>query len=131
MFTYDRDIICFPKSFTSDDNLIKIPRKQEVRDFLASNNLTGKIRLTSAMTEEEIMSEIRSVFEGPMMYDTKFRFRILQPSGGSSKSLTIPVQSSSYKWTVSSIAGKNTKVPIYILAEESLQVRWYTNACMF
>ena len=122
IFTYDRDVICLPKSFLNDEGLVKIPRKQHVRDFLAANRLTGKIRLTSAMTEGEIMDEIRSVFEEPMNYDEEFSFRILQPSGGSSKSLIIPVQSASYKWTASSVAGKNAKVPIYILAEDKLKV---------
>ena len=125
MFTYDRDIICLPKSFSSEEGLVKIPRKQDIRDFLASNKLSGKIRLTSAMTEDEIMNEIRSVFEGPMMFNDNFKFQILQSSGGNSKSLAVPVQSSSFKWTASSIAGKNAKVPIYILANEKLKVLSY------
>ena len=122
LFTYDRDIICLPKSFVEDGGLIKIPRKQHVRDFLASNSLCGKIRLNSAMSEDEIMGEIRSVFKVPMDDDTLFRFKILQTSGGSSKSLSIPVQSASFRWTASSVIGKNTKVPVYILAQDKLKV---------
>ena len=61
LLTYDRDIICLPKSFVGDGGLIKIPRQQHLRDFLATNGLYGKIRLTSAMSEDEIMDEIRSV----------------------------------------------------------------------
>ena len=49
-------------------------------------------------------------------------FTILQPSGGSSKSLSITALSSSYKWTAGAVAGKNSKMPIYILAEDPLEV---------
>ena len=122
MFTYDRDIICLPKVFLCEEGIVKIPRKQSIRDLLAANKLSGKIPLTSVMTEQEIMSEIRSVFEEPMMHDQQFMFNILQPSGGCSKSLVVPMQSASYKWTASSVAGKNAKVPIYILAEDELKV---------
>lgn len=124
LFTYDRDIMCLPKAFVGNGGLIKIPRKQCVREFLAANSLIGKIRLTSAMSEEEIMDEIRSVFEVPMDRDKLFRFKILQPSGGSSKSLSAPVRSASFTWTASSVAGKNTRVPIYILAQDELKVQY-------
>ncbi len=53
---------------------------------------------------------------------TNFRFKILQPSGGSSKSLSLPVRSTSFKWTASSVAGKNARVPMYILAQDDLKV---------
>ncbi len=67
-----------------------IPRKQSVRDFLAKNGLIGKIHLESWMSEDEIMSEVRSVFKVPMSNSATFLFEILQPTGGSSKTLTIP-----------------------------------------
>ncbi len=110
LFTFDRDIMCLPKSLVEIGGLIKIPRKRKVRDFLATNCLIGKIRLTSTMSESDVMNEIRSVFEEPMDDDKLFRFKILQPSGGSSKSLSVPVRSTSFKWTASSVAGKNTRV---------------------
>ncbi len=122
LFTYDRDIMCLPKSLVEIGGLIKIPRKRRIRDFLATNCLIGKVRLTSAMSESEVMDEIRSVFEEPMDGDTLFRFRILQLSGGSSKSLSVPVRSTSFKWTASSVAGKNARVPVYILAQDDLKV---------
>ena len=122
LFTYDRDIMCLPKSFGGNGGLTKIPRKQCVREFLAVNSLIGKIRLTSAMSEKDIMNEIRSVFEDPMDRDKLFRFKILQPSGGASKSLSVPVRSASFKWTASSVAGKNARVPVYILAQDKLKV---------
>ena len=34
----------------------------------------------------------------------------------------VPVLSESYKWTASAVAGRNAKVPIYILAEDQLEV---------
>ena len=78
LFTYDRDIVCLPKSFVGEEGLIKIPRQHAVCDFLAANHLTGKIRLTSSMSEEDIMNEIRSVFDNPMKHNHCFRFKILQ-----------------------------------------------------
>lgn len=80
----------------------------------------GNIRLRSEMTEEEIMSEIRSVFCSPMDKDDYFQFKILQTSGGGSRSLGVREVSSSYKWTASTVAGKNAKCPIYILAQDKL-----------
>ena len=70
------------------------------------------------MLEDKIYKDIHSVFSGPMDNDPLFRFEILQSSGGRSKSLNIPVQSASYKWSAGEICGKNAKVPIYILAED-------------
>ena len=90
--------------------------------MLGHNGLMGKIRLSSSMSEEMIMDEIRSVFRRPMKDRDNFMFTILQPSGGSSKSLSIPALSSSYKWTTGAVAGKNSKIPIYILAEDPLEV---------
>ena len=115
--------MCFPYNYLVG-NSITIPRSKEIRDFLARNGLMGKIRLSSSMTEEEIMSEIRSVFSVPMKNQSNFAFKILQPSGGSSKSLSVPALSSSFKWTASAIAGKNSKMPIYVLASDELEVSY-------
>ena len=115
--------MCFPYNYLFG-NSITIPHSKEIRDFLARNGLMGKIRLTSSMTEEEIMSEIRSVFSVPMKNQSNFAFKILQPSGGSSKSLSVPALSSSFKWTASAIAGKNSKMPIYVLASDELEVSY-------
>ena len=120
-FIYDRDILCLPYNYMVG-NSIPIPCSKHMRNFLASNGLIGKIRLSSSMTEEEIMSEIRSVFSIPMRNESNFGFKILQPSGGSSKSLSVPALSSSFKWTASAIAGKNSKMPIYVLASDDLKV---------
>ena len=75
--TYNRDI-CLPKSSKSKNGDIKIPRGHEIRDMLSRNGLIGKVRLSSEMTEEEIMDEIRSVFATAMNDDPDFRFAILQ-----------------------------------------------------
>ena len=66
IYTYDRDIICLPKSQLGKDGLVRIPRKKSLRDYLAMNKLVGKIRLTSDMNERAIFREILSVFESPM-----------------------------------------------------------------
>lgn len=89
---------------------------------MVANKLIGKVQLKSHMTEKEIFQEIRSVFRTPMGYDSRFCFTVLQTSGGDSKCLMVPELSRSYKWTASAIAGRNAKVPIYILAEDELQV---------
>ena len=116
VFTYDWDIICLTKSYGRSSN-IPIPRS---RTQLAKNGLIGKIRLTSDMTQDDIFDEVRSVFRGPMDGSSTFLFDVLQPAGGHSKSFTIPALSDSFKWTASAIVSKNAKVPLYILAKESL-----------
>lgn len=77
------------------------------------------------MNELQIFSEICSVFKDAFGGRENFKFVILQPAGGFCKSLTIPQVSSQYKWSASSVAGKNSIVPIYILAQEPLKVRNY------
>ena len=119
---YDRDIMCLPHSFLKRGDVINIPRKKNVRHFLAANKLVGRIQLNSNMDELDIFKEIRSVFRVPMGYCEDFKFKILQSSGGDSRSLIVPELSHSYKWSASAVAGRNAKTPIYILAEEELQV---------
>ena len=121
VLTYDRDTICLPKTL-AESGKIAIPRKQQVRSMLASNGLIGKISLKSSMTEKELRREIRSVFRKPMNFNKHFVFDILQPAGGNSKALAIPSVSPSYKWTASAVAGKNAKMPIYIMAQDDLTV---------
>ena len=120
VYTYDREIMCIPNSFVNAKGLITIPRKQFIRDFLVINKLIGNVRLRSDMTEEELMHEIRSLFSIPMKGDKKFQFKILKTCGGGSRSLSVRQTSASYKWTASTLAGKNAKCPIYILAEDDL-----------
>ena len=90
MFTDERDIVCLPKQCQKHSDVIQIPRKKEMRHFLAVNKLVGKILLSSDMEEIEIFDEIQSVFHVPMDNDIDFSFKILQPSGGDSRSLIIP-----------------------------------------
>jgi len=93
LFTYNRAIICLPHWHAKKGKTIKIPRS---RDDLSKHGLIGKVRLSSDMTEEEVLDEIRSVFHTQMNYDPFFKFHILQAAGGTSKSLTIPAVSSSF-----------------------------------
>ena len=74
------------------------------------------------MSESKIMDETRSVFRKPVNDDPFFRFEFLQHSGFRSKCLSIPEVSSSYEWSTSSVAGKNPKSPVYILALDKLKV---------
>ena len=84
VYTYDRDIICLPRSY--DGKVIRIPRN---RDALSEAGLVGKVTLSSNMTEDELFGKIRSVFRGPMGGNEDFPFLVLQPTGGSSRSLTL------------------------------------------
>ena len=84
--------------------------------------LLGKIRLYSLMTEDDIFTEIQSVFSVPMGEKEDFNFTILQLTGGGSKSLIIPALSPTYKYIANAAAGKNSKMLIYILTLKDLQV---------
>lgn len=110
-----------PNSFLIDGK-VTIPRSG-LREELASNGLIGKIRLYSSMNEAEIFDEIRSVFHTPMNDRDDFRFTVLQPAGGGSKSLIVPALSPTYQYTASATAGKNSKMPIYVLALDDLKVK--------
>ena len=90
--------------------------------MLTVNKLIGKIQLHSGMEQEEIYEEICSVFSTPMGGADRFLFKILQSSGGDSRNLVVPELSLSYRWTASTVAGRNSKTPIYILAEDPLLV---------
>ena len=73
------------------------------------------------MTDEEVATEICSIFKGPMGGSLTFPFQYLQPTGGGSKSLTVPSQSAAFKWTpqqVARLAGQSGT--IYILAQSEL-----------
>ena len=56
------------------------------------------------MTEEDIYSEVRSVFAKPMRNDPLFPFRFLQATGRGNKTLTIPAVSTHFRWTASKVA---------------------------
>lgn len=73
------------------------------------------------MTEEELLGEVRSVFEEAMGNDTNFPFQFLQVAGGGSKSLTIPVLSASYTWTAREVAKMAGQGCLYIQAQAALK----------
>ena len=76
------------------------------------------------MNESEIFDEIQAVFNVPMDGKEDFNFTILQPAGGDSKSLVVPALSPAYKYAATTAAaGKNSKMPIYILALEDVKVK--------
>lgn len=118
--SYDRIIICLP-NFMRKGDTVSIPRSLESREFLGRNKLIGRIHLDSNM-EDEIFDEIRSVFQVPFGNSSSFQFEVLQAAGGSSKMLTVPATSSSFKWTANSIVSKSPKTPIYIMAIDELKV---------
>jgi len=88
---WDRDVICLPSRAGGYN--IGFPRGS-YRSYLARCGLTGKLHITSEMSEEEVATEIRSIFKGPMKGNVHFQFQYIQPTGGGTKSLAIPSQSS-------------------------------------
>ena len=59
--TWDRDIVCLPSTFMGKNNHIPFPRGKS-RAYLARNGLVGKLHISSDMNENDVLSEIRSVF---------------------------------------------------------------------
>lgn len=119
--TWDRDILCIPKDMSRvDGGNVSYPRGR-YRAYLASNGLVGKLHLTSEMTKNDVKVEIRSVFKAHMQNDPEFPFLYLQGTGGGSKSLIVPSQSSSFKWTPQQVARLSGQSgTIYILAQADL-----------
>ena len=78
------------------------------------------IHLESYLNQDELFTEVRSVFKDAMNDDLSFPFLFLVPTGGGSKSLTKPVLSSYFKWTPKQVAGKADSTT-YILAEKDLK----------
>lgn len=94
------------------------------RAELARAGLVGKLHLTSAMSEEEVTAEICTVFKDQMNNNAQFPFSYLQSTGGGSKSLTIPSQSASFKWTPEQVARLSGQSGIiYILAQAELNIK--------
>ena len=107
LFSWDCTIICLPSSYPLYCNTaggIAIPRKK--RSILVANGIIGKIHLESDWSEEEVFTEIRSVFSDVMNANASFPFKILLPTGSGTKSLMVPSLSASYKWTPKEVAGK-------------------------
>ena len=101
-------------------NAIPYPHGKN-RSKLGQLGLIGKIRLTSAMTVQEVEEEVRSVFKKPMGERSEFPFSFLQPTGGKSKVLTIPSLSTSFSWTAQQVAKLGTaKQAVYIIAGDDL-----------
>ena len=59
VFSYDRDIICLPKSLVECGGSVPIPHNQRARSMLATGGLIGKIHLESSMSQKDIWREIR------------------------------------------------------------------------
>ena len=86
---------------------------------MAKSGLTGKIHLSSEMTDKDVENEIRTIFKGLMQNNPSFPFVYLQ-SGGGSKTLTIPSQSASFRWTPRQVAHSSQSSTIFILAQDDL-----------
>ena len=123
--SWDRDIICLPRTTKKGKlvNILSYPRKR-FRTQFGAWGLIGKIHLTSDMTVDDVTSEVRSVFSGPMRNNPNFAFTFLQPTGGGNKTLTVPSVSSSYQWTAQQVAKLATsRCSLYIMALDDLFLR--------
>jgi hypothetical protein len=116
---WDRDIVCLPKDFGGSS--IPIPRGSR-RASLGECGLIGKVHLTSDMTEEEVKSEIRSVFRRPMKFDPSFPFTFLQSTGCGTKTLTSPAVSIHFQWTAQQVVSLAGQGALYILANKELDL---------
>ena len=117
---WDRDVVCLPPK--KSDGVVSFSRGG-YRTYLANCGLIGKLHMTSDMDEEDVAREVRSIFQGPMKGKADFHFQYLQATGGGTKSLTVPAQSESFKWTpfqVSRLSGQSGT--IYILAKDELDL---------
>jgi len=118
--TWDRDVLCIPRGGTHSSGGISFPRGK-YRAYLARCGLIGKLHLTSEMNDQDVEDEIRTIFSGPMQNNSSFPFLYLQSTGGGSKTLTIPSQSTSFKWTPQQVARlSGHSGTIYILAQDDL-----------
>lgn len=120
---WDRDIICIPQPSSESKSLHLAYPRGKSRAKLGSLGLIGKIRLSSTMSDEEVLQEIRSVFSVPMGQRADFPFVFLQPAGAGTKTLTVPAVSSSFCWTAQQVAKLGGyKQAIYILAKDKLKI---------
>ena len=109
------EISCLPFAYPSRSGHYAIPRK-DTRANLASSGLIGKIRLVSDAEEDDIMSEIRSVFASAIVHDLAFPFTLLQKCGPGTKSLTAPSLSLFFSWTAREVIRMAGQGCIYVKA---------------
>ena len=120
---WDLDIICIPQPSSESTSLQLAYPRGKSRGKLCSLGLVGKIQLSSAMSDEEVQQEIRSVFSVPMGGRADFPFVFLQPVGAGTKTLIVPAVSSSFCWTAQQVARLGSyKQAIYILAKDELKI---------
>lgn len=101
---------------------IPFPRGKS-RVSLARNGLVGKLHISSDMSENDVLCEVRSVFKDPMDNNPNFPFQLLQPTGEGSRSLAIPPVSDTFQWTAQQVARLGgSRGCIYILAEADLNI---------
>ena len=104
------------------NNHIPFPRGKS-RAYLARNGLVGKLHISSDMNENDVLSEIRSVFKDAMKNDPNFPFKLLQSTGEGPRSLAIPPVSDTFHWTAQQVARLGgSRGCIYILAEADLNM---------
>ena len=124
--TWDKDIVCLPKSYGVQP--IIIPRGKN-RTLLGECGLIGKVHLISTMTEEEVKSEIFSVFANQMKENEQFPFTFLQCNGGGSKTLIAPTVSKHFQWTAQQVVSLAGQGAIYILANDDLNIPVSIKTC--
>ena len=72
------------------------------------------------MEEDEILSEIRSVFASAMGHDPAFPFSLLQRCGPGTNALTAPSLSLSFSWTAREVFRLAGQGCIYVKADREL-----------
>ena len=113
--------MCLPQQSVTE---FSYPRGK-YRSCLGKHGLIGKIRLMSTMTVVEVESEVQSVFGKAMGNRGDFPFSFLQPTGAGSRTLMVPLVSSSFEWTTQQVAKfASNKQSIYVLAQDKLAVEY-------
>ena len=72
------------------------------------------------MNEEQTKAEMRSVFSKAMKPSPAFRFHVLHPIEGGSKTLTVPNTSFYFVWTAKEVCKAAGRGAIYLWAIDDL-----------
>ena len=123
--------MCLPPDYLDDENHIPIPRLEK-RNNLSRAGLIGKIEFNSEMSPDEVRKVICTTFSSPMQLSQEdiergdlFPFKYLQRLGAGSRTLHVPVISSSITWSGRQVVtlAKSSGM-IYIMASSTLNVKY-------
>ena len=95
-----RTSLAYLGRYLGNRGAVKYPRGK----YRARLGTREKIHIVEDMTVEQVATEVRSVFKGPMNNRNDFPFQYLQWTGSGSRTLSVPSVSSSFNWTAKQVA---------------------------